>query len=84
MEMTIIKRKLFCEISPLTYAISEGYKTMIAFVIQGEGIYEVRPNEETDPEFTESYIEAVNAGVEVLFLQCRVSPDEIAIRQNAQ
>jgi sugar fermentation stimulation protein A len=63
----------------LTKALDEGYGTIIAFVIQGEGISEVRPNSETDPEFTEAFNEALEAGVEVLFLKCKVTEDSIDI-----
>lgn len=57
----------------------EGYKPIIAFVIQGEGIDEVRPNAETDPEFAKAFFEAKQSGVEVMFLRCKVKPDEIYI-----
>ena len=63
----------------LTAAIKKGYHSVIAFVIQGEGISEVRPNEATDPDFAKAYYEAVNAGVEVLFLKCKVRADELRI-----
>ncbi len=63
----------------LAGAIKEGYKTAVAFVIQGEGISEVRPNAETDPEFTAAFHEAVAAGVKVIFYTCRVTEDEIEI-----
>lgn len=63
----------------LTAAIKKGYHAVIAFVIQGEGISEVRPNETTDPDFAKAYYEAVNAGVKVLFLRCKVSEDELLI-----
>lgn len=57
----------------------EGYHARIAFVIQGEGIREVRPNTETDPEFTKAFIEARAAGVEVVFYLCRVTADQLEI-----
>lgn len=63
----------------LTEALKEGYKTMIAFVIQGEGISEVRPNADTDPRFAEAYNAALKRGVEVLFLTCSVLSDELVI-----
>ncbi len=63
----------------LAGAIKDGYKTMIAFVIQGEGISEVRPNEDTDPEFAKAFYEAKDAGVEVLFLKCAITEDGISI-----
>ena len=63
----------------LTYSISEGYKPIIAFVIQGEGINEVRPNTATDPDFAAAFDEAVKAGVQVLFLRCKVTFDSLRI-----
>ncbi len=66
----------------LTGALKEGYKTIVAFVIQGEGISEVRPNEETDPEFAKAFHEAKNAGVEILHLPCALSADELIINDN--
>ncbi len=63
----------------LTGAVREGISTMVAFVIQGEGITEVRPNSETDPEFTRAFYEAVDAGVKILFLRCGVTKDSLRI-----
>ena len=63
----------------LTAALKEGYKTIIAFVIQGEGISEVRPNKGTDPDFDKAYTAAIKKGVEVLFLTCAIKPDELVI-----
>jgi sugar fermentation stimulation protein A len=62
----------------LTGAIKEGYHSIIAFVIQGEGISEVRPNVDTDPEFAKAFYEARDAGVEILFLKCNIAQDEIS------
>ena len=56
-----------------------GYKAMIAFVIQVEGVTEVRPNIETHPEFVVALDEAIAAGVEVLYLCCSVKPDELCV-----
>lgn len=63
----------------LTQAQKAGYKAIIAFVIQGEGIDHVEPNVETDPEFAVAFNEAVNAGVQVLHLKCKVTPDTLNI-----
>ena len=63
----------------LAAATREGYLARIAFVIQGEGIREVRPNTETDPEFTKAFNEARAAGVEVVFYLCRVTAEELEI-----
>jgi len=64
----------------LTAAIDKGYKAMAAFVIQVEGVSEVRPNIETHPEFGVALTEAKNAGVEVIFLECNVKKDELTIK----
>lgn len=63
----------------LTRAVREGYRAIAAFVIQMAGVEEVRPNEETDPAFARAFEEAREAGVEILFLKCRVEPDEMII-----
>ena len=63
----------------LRRAVSEGYSAAAAFVIQMDGITEVRPNTETDPEFAKALYEAENAGVKVLFLMCHVEHDTIEV-----
>lgn len=63
----------------LTMALEKGIKTRVAFVIQGEGISEVRPNEETDPEFAKAFYEAKKAGVEIVFYLCEVTPYTLKI-----
>ena len=63
----------------LMKAAKDGYKAMVAFVIQMDGVSEVRPNTETHPEFGVALEEAKAAGVEVLFLRCHVEPDRIEI-----
>ncbi len=63
----------------LIKAKKEGYHAMLAFVIQMEGVTEVRPNVETHPEFGVALDAAREAGVEVLFLTCEVSPQELKI-----
>ena len=63
----------------LIKAKEEGYRAILAFVIQMEGVYEVRPNIATHPEFAEAFEEAKKAGVEILFLPCKVAPDELKI-----
>ncbi|WP_294240586.1 DNA/RNA nuclease SfsA [Pseudobutyrivibrio sp.] len=64
----------------LTAAIDKGYKAMAAFVIQVEGVSEVRPNIDTHPEFGVALNEAKEAGVEVLNLECNVKKDELTIK----
>ena len=64
----------------LAKATKAGYKAMIAFVIQVEGVCEVRPNIETHPEFGIALHDAIQADVEVLYLQCKVAADELEVQ----
>lgn len=65
----------------LISAKQEGYNCKIAFVIQMEGITEVRGNTTTHPEFAATLQKAKDAGVEVLFLCCHVMPDEVFVEK---
>ena len=67
-------------IHELIKAKKEGYHAILAFVIQMDGIKEVRANVETHPEFGDAMEEAAKAGVEVWFFQCRVEPDSLRIK----
>lgn len=69
-------------INELAAAASKGYKAVLAFVIQMEGVFEVRPNIATHPEFGAALLEAQKAGVKVLFLTCHVEPDTLEIVTN--
>ena len=63
----------------LAAAVSKGYKAILAFVIQMEGVEMVLPNTKTHPEFAAALENAQNAGVEVWFLPCKVQPDNLYI-----
>ena len=63
----------------LANAVKNGYRTVIAFAIQMDGIMEVRPNIQTHPEFGSAMQEAADAGVEILFLPCHVETDQLTI-----
>ena len=64
----------------LEKAVKEGYRAVLAFAIQMEGITEVRPNTQTHPEFGEAFEEAKAAGVNILFLPCHVEPDGLWVK----
>ena len=66
----------------LAKAVKDGYRAVIAFAIQMDGITEVRPNIQTHPEFGDAMREAREAGVEVLFLPCHVEPDGLNVINN--
>lgn len=63
----------------LTAASALGYKSILAFVIQMEGVHMVRPNMEMHPAFGQAMKKAVDAGVEILFLECKVTKDSLEI-----
>lgn len=64
-------------IRELIRAREEGYEAILAFVIQMDGVTEVRPNMEMHPEFGEAMEEARAAGVEIRFYPCHVEPDSV-------
>ncbi len=59
-------------------ANAAGYRPVLLFVIQMDGITEVRGNRETDPSFCEALDDAEKAGVKVIFLPCHVEPDSLS------
>lgn len=61
----------------LIKAKKEGYNSILAFVIQMEGIEEVLPNVEMQPEFGVAIEDAKCAGVDIIFIQCRVFEDRV-------
>ena len=63
----------------LAYAVRNGYAAAVGFVIQMDGITEVRPNTETDPEFGRLLNAAYESGVDILFLECHVEADSLEI-----
>ena len=69
-------------IRELIKARQDGYRAMLAFVIQMDGVNEVRPNMDTHPDFGNALEDAKKAGVEVLFLTCHVEPGELYIIEN--
>ena len=67
----------------LAKAVKNGYRTVIAFAIQMDGITEVKPNIQTHPEFGTAMQEAAAAGVAILFLPCHVETDGLMIADGA-
>lgn len=63
----------------LARAAKEGYGAYALFVIQMENAAYLRPNTATDPAFARALAEAAEAGVEVLAMECRVSPDSMEL-----
>lgn len=65
----------------LTALAQAGYGAYVLFVIQMEGVLFLRPNDVTDPDFGQALRQAAAAGVQVLALDCHVTPDSMTIRQ---
>ena len=63
----------------LAGAAGQGYHCIMAYVIQMEGINEVRPNVSTHPAYGKAVEEAIAAGVKVLFLCTEVKENELRI-----
>lgn len=63
----------------LAKAAREGYLAAAAFVIQMDGVSEVRPNTATHPEFASALEQAVSEGVKIITLNCHVEPDSLTV-----
>ena len=61
----------------LRQAVGEGYGAYILFVCQMAGISRVEPNVERDPAFAQALWMAQEAGVQLLAVECDVTPDSI-------
>jgi sugar fermentation stimulation protein A len=66
-------------IRELIKAKKAGYHAMLCFVIQMDGVSEVKANVDTHPEFGVALEDAKKAGVEILFLRCHVEPDTLTV-----
>lgn len=64
----------------LAQAAREGYGAYVLFVIQMEDVKFLHPNEERDPAFAAALREAAQAGVRILALDCRVTPEEMTLQ----
>lgn len=63
----------------LTAAQRAGYRCTVCIVLQMKGCHTFCPNERTHPEFGVALREAAEAGVEVLAMDCRVTPESLTI-----
>ena len=63
----------------LIRAREAGYHSILAFVIQMDGVTEVRPNADTHAAFAAAVEDAKNAGVHIISLPCHVEPDGLEI-----
>lgn len=66
-------------LSGLSRAVSEGYGAYVLFVIQMGNVSRLVPNDLTDPAFGDALRNAAASGVEVIAMDCTVSPDSMKI-----
>ncbi|MBO7449315.1 MAG: DNA/RNA nuclease SfsA [Clostridiales bacterium] len=71
-------------IHELIKAKKDGYRAILAFVIQMDGIAEVKPNIATHAEFGVAFDEAKESGVEILFLTCHIEKDEVVCTSSVE
>lgn len=65
----------------LVAARQAGYEAAVCFVIQMERVRWFSPNDATHPEFGQALRRAAGAGVDILALDCTVTPGTLTIRQ---
>ena len=63
----------------LTRLAQEGYGAYVLFVIQMADVKYLHPNDATDPAFGNALREAKRQGVEVLAVECAVTPESMMI-----
>lgn len=59
----------------------EGYEAAVCFVLQMAGMKDFAPNDATHPAFGDALRRAAAQGVEVLAMECTVTPDSLSILQ---
>lgn len=65
----------------LTRLAEQGYGAYVLFVIQMSDVKFLRPNDATDPAFGKALRAAQAAGVQILAMDCEVTPDSMVIRK---
>lgn len=63
----------------LSKAATEGFHCTAAFVIQMEGVHEVRANVATHKEFGDALEQAKAAGVKVVCMECKVTENTLEV-----
>ena len=64
----------------LTELAKSGFGACVLFVIQMTDVKYIHPNDLTDPAFGRALREAAAAGVQVLAVDCEITPDSMTIR----
>lgn len=61
----------------LIRCVQEGFEAYAVFIIQMKGVKYFEPNRATHPEFAEALIQAAQAGVKLIALDCDVEKDSL-------
>ena len=64
----------------LTKLAQDGFGAYVLFVIQMADVKHLHPNDATDPDFGAALREAAAAGVEIMAMDCAVTPDSMVLR----
>lgn len=68
-------------VEELAAARREGYRAVVMFVIQMEGVKYFTPNRDTHPLFADALCGAAKEGVEVLAYDCVVTPETMRVNR---
>ena len=66
----------------LAEAVKESYGAYVLFVIQMEDVKLLLPNDKTDPAFGAALRQAAEAGVQILAMDCYVTPQSMTLRKS--
>ena len=66
----------------LARAAEEGYGAYVLFVVQMEKVRYLHPNDGTDPDFGKALREAAEAGVQIMALDCKVTPGSMILNES--
>ena len=66
----------------LTRLAQEGFGAYVLFVIQMSDVQYLHPNDATDPAFGAALRQAAQAGVQVLAMDCAVTPETMTIQNS--
>lgn len=68
-------------VEELIEAKRAGYRTIVFFVVQMEGVSYFTPNERTHEAFAKALWKAKENGVEIMAYDCQVTPDSLSIHE---
>lgn len=71
-------------LSELINAKGQGYRAAVVFVIQMKGCHLFEPNYVTDKLFAEELKRAYENGVEIIAVDCKVTPDSMVIDKRVE